>query len=270
MTQSLTTVDGRSVLRMERRLRHAPERVWPALVEPARLAAWFPSEVTIDLRPGGTVRYADGTRPGVVTDLDPPRLVAYTWDTDHLRWELRPDRDGSVLTLIHTFDDRAGAASFAAGWDTCVVALGLALDGSPGADPGVDHRALHERYLVEFGLPAVTTTESEQGWELRLERQLIHPVDDVWAALVPGDPQLGAPEAWPGAGAVTAVRAPELLEHEVASGGRVRWELRPGTGHGARLLLTRTARHDVSHEDAAAQVTRLLATIATSGTSVRT
>ncbi|WP_300011497.1 SRPBCC family protein [Pseudonocardia sp.] len=276
MTQSLTTADGRCVLRMERRLRQAPARVWPALVEPARLADWFPSEVAIELRPGGTVTYGDGTRPGVVTDLDPPRLIAYTWDTDHLRWELSADGDGSLLTLTHTFDDRAGAASFAAGWHTCVVALGLALDGSPGADPEVDHRALHEQLLAELGLLDVTTTESASGWEIRLERQLIHPADVVWTALAPGEPGVGdpAPPVWPGAGAVTAVRAPELLEHDVASGGRVRWELGPGTGHGARLVLVRTAPDSTRPEDPRPQVAALLATLpdpaATSGTPVRT
>jgi uncharacterized protein YndB with AHSA1/START domain len=255
---------------MERRLRHAPARVWPALVEPARLADWFPSPVTIDLRPGGTVTFDELT--GTVTDLDPPRMIAYTWDTDHLRWELRPDGDGSLLTLIHTFDDRAGGASFAAGWHTCTAELGLALDGSPGADPGIDHRVLHERYLAELGLLAVTTTESALGWEMRLERQLIHPADDVWAALAPGDPQVGdpAPGVWPGAGVVTEVRVPELLEHDVDGGGRVRWQLGPGTGHGARLTLVRTAPAGAPVEDPQAQVARLLALVPTSGTSVGT
>jgi uncharacterized protein YndB with AHSA1/START domain len=262
MTQSLTTAHGRSVLRIERHLRHPPDRVWPALVEPARLADWFPSTVTIDLRPGGTLTF-DGLT-GTVTDLDPPRLIAYTWDTDHLRWELRPDGAGSVLTLTHTFDDRAGAASFAAGWHTCVVELALALDGTPGADPGVDHRALHERYLAELGLLAVDTTESARGRQVRLERQLIHPADAVWAALAAGDPRVGdpAPAVWPGAGVVTEVRAAELLEHDVAGGGRVRWELGPGTGHGARLVLVHTVPAGTEPGDPLAPVAALLATLA--------
>ena len=269
MTQTLTTVDGRSVLRMERRLRHAPERVWPALVEPARLADWFPTPVTIDLRVGGAMTFEELS--GTVTDLDPPRLIAYTWDTDHLRFELEPDGDGTLLVLTHTFDDRAGAASFASGWHVCVAALRLALDGRPGVDPGIDIRTLHERYLTDLGLLAVDTTESAQGRTTRLERQLIHPADAVWSALASGDPRVGDQPAavWPGAGAVTEVRASELLEHEVDGGGRVRWELRPGTGHGARLVLVRTTPAGAEREDVGAHVSALLATIATSGTSVR-
>ena len=42
MTESLQARDGRSVLRMERWLKHPPEKVWRAMTEPDRLADWFP------------------------------------------------------------------------------------------------------------------------------------------------------------------------------------------------------------------------------------
>src|SRR3712207_7693038 len=48
---------------------------------------------------------------GVITELEPPRVFAYSWGDDLLRWELRPAGDGCLLILTHTFDDRAGAAS---------------------------------------------------------------------------------------------------------------------------------------------------------------
>jgi uncharacterized protein YndB with AHSA1/START domain len=196
MTTHLTTTDGRSVLRMERRLAHLPERVWPALVEPDRLATWFPSGATIEPRVGGKVVFGFGG-DGVVTDLDPPRLIAFTWETDHLRFELRPDGDGSVLLLVHSFDDRAGAASFAAGWDTCLAVL-------DGTEPA-DHRVLHERYVEELGLLAPVVTGTAEAWEVRVERQLVHPADDVRAVLDGGP-----------------------------------WEFVEGTGHGARVRLVRT------------------------------
>lgn len=234
MTPTLsTTAGGRSVLRMERRLAHPPERVWPALLEPERLATWFPTTVTIEPRVGGAVEYGFGG-PGTVTDLDPPRLVAYTWETDHLRWELSADGTGSLLVLVHTFDDRAGAASFAAGWDGCLDAL----DGVP---PG-DHEARHERHLVDLGLLEPGVAETPHGREARLERQLLHPADVVWPALrrlVDG--------------AVRESREPELLEVDLAP-GRERWELREGTGHGARLVLVRTGTGEGSRDAAAAAV----------------
>ncbi|MBW0117058.1 SRPBCC domain-containing protein [Pseudonocardia sp. KRD-169] len=181
---------------MERRLAHPPERVWPALTEPGRLATWFPSGATIEPRVGGKVVFGFGG-DGVVTDLDPPRLIAFTWEADHLRFELRPDGDGSVLLLVHSFDDRAGAASFAAGWDTCFAVL-------DGTDP-LDHRVLHERYVEELGLSEPTVAGTAEAWEVHVERQLVHPADEVRAVL-DGEP----------------------------------WELLDGTGHGARVRLVRT------------------------------
>ena len=244
MTPTLSTTDGRSVLRMERRLAHPPERVWPALLEPERLATWFPTTVTIEPRVGGAVEYGFGGA-GTVTDLDPPRLVAYTWEADHLRWELSAEGAGSVLVLVHTFDDRAGAASFAAGWDSCLSVL-------DGAEPA-DHEALHERYLVELGLLQPAVTETARGREVRLERQLLHPADAVWPAL-----------ARLVDGGVRESREPELLEVDL-SPGRERWELGEGTGHGARLVLVRTGTGERASDAAAAaavaRVDELLASV---------
>ncbi|MHA6785132.1 SRPBCC family protein [Pseudonocardia saturnea] len=224
MTTTLTAADGRSVLRMERRLGHPPARVWPALTEPAQLARWFPSGVEIDLRPGGALTFTqEGAPPasGVITDLDPPRVVAFTWDTDHLRFELLPDGDGSVLLLTHTFDDRVGAASFAAGWDTCIAAL-------DDADPAVDHRVLHERYVEELGLLAPVVTGTAERWEVRVDRQLVHPADVVRAVLhgVPG-----------------------------------RWELVDGTGHGARLRHVRTGTGEPAREQAVRELPAAVAAL---------
>ena len=226
MSETLQTDGGRSVLRMERWLKHPPEKVWRAMTEPQRLADWFPGKIVPELREGGKVEFGFGG-DGVVTDLDPPRLIAYTWDTDHLRWELHPDGDGTRLVLLHTFDDRAGAASFGAGWHTCIVALDLALDGRAGEDPGVDDIALHERFVTQFGLDAGAVESDAGGWRVRHERQLTRPADAVWEVLTSAAP-------------ASAVAHEHVLEHDADEGGRLRWELREGTGHGARLLLTHT------------------------------
>jgi uncharacterized protein YndB with AHSA1/START domain len=243
MSDALDTQDGRSVLRMQRRLAHPPEKVWKALVEPDRLAEWFPATVRPELRVGGTVEFGFGD-PGSVTELADGRVIAYSWGSDHLRWEVRPDGDGSLLLLTHTFDDRPGAASFAAGWHTCTVALGLLLAGrkAADADADVDHRALHEQYVHDLGLDVPDVRQAPDGWRVRLERQLTRPGSEVW-------PDLRA--AWPDAGAVLAEEEPAALEQE-AGGGRVRWELGEGTGHGARLTVTWTGA-DPAARDAAAQ-----------------
>lgn len=250
-SDALTTSDGRTALRMERRLAHPPTKVWAAITEPAQLGQWFPCEVAVELRPRGAVTFLmpgvrDVAMTGTVTDADKPRLFAFTWGEDHLRWEIAPDGDGSLLTLVHTFGDRFGAASFASGWHLCVTALSQLLDGeSTAVEP--DTGELHEAYLEQFDLGHGAVEETAAGPRIRFERQLVRPAETVWAVLTSGDePTAGAPapagftaRGVPG-GPVTEVLAPSVLAYRRHPDGMVRWELGSGTGHGARLVLTQT------------------------------
>lgn len=116
-SESRTTVaDGvleraggdRQVLRFERRLAHPVERVWAALTEPEQLAAWL-AEADIELAAGGRVELRwlntdqDGNQAvarGTITTLEPPRLLEMDTDIHGLlRWQLRPDGEGCVLTF---------------------------------------------------------------------------------------------------------------------------------------------------------------------------
>jgi len=111
----MTTSDGslerrgdRQLLRFERQLAHAPEKVWRALTEPDEIAAWL-ALAELDLREGGSVVLTwqntdpDGNTAvarGTVSELDPPRLLEL--DTDihgRLRWELEPAGGGTRLTF---------------------------------------------------------------------------------------------------------------------------------------------------------------------------
>ncbi|MGW6460637.1 SRPBCC family protein [Streptomyces sp. NPDC055078] len=246
-----TTADGRTALRMERRLAHPPQRVWDAITRPEQLARWFPSEVSVELRPGGKVGFLfpGETEPdltGVVTDAEEPRLFGFTWGDDHLRWEIVPDGEGSLLTLVHTFGDRFGAASFASGWHGCVTALGQFLDGVEISAMRDTSGRLHESYIEQFGLGRGIVETTPEGWCIRFERQLVRPAQLVWADLTgTATPLLGGPapkgfaipEAPPGP--ITALRPPNLLAYNRPD-GEVRWHLTEGTGHGPRLTLTHT------------------------------
>ncbi|QHY98741.1 hypothetical protein SSPS47_26905 [Streptomyces sp. S4.7] len=259
---------GRTALRMERRLAHPPQRVWEAITQPAHLAKWFPSEVSVDLRPGGGIGFHFPGEPGPgpamtgrVTDVDEPRLFAFTWGEDHLRWEITPDGDGSRLSLVHTFGDRFGAASFASGWQVCVTALGRLLADRPvDVDQDTSGR-LHEAYLARFHeLTRGRVEETEDGGRrVRFERQLVRPAEVVWAQLTGGtEPLTGSPvpsgfmAGKIPAGPVTDVRKPEVLAYAWHPEGEVRWELRAGTGHGPRLVLTQTGPLDFDAEAAEA------------------
>lgn len=259
--ETLRTVDGRHVLRIERRLAHPPAKVWRAVTEPAELSQWFPATVTMELQAGAAVHFEDETGPGTagrVVELDPPRVLVLDWEGDLLRFELHPDGDGCLLRFTHTFDDRSGAASFASGWHECLNALEHVVDGR-APEPAHPSAELHDTYVEQFGLDEGATEVGPDGWTVRFERQMTRPIETVWAALQDAGAaptQVGGPVpsgftagAVP-AGTVTRVDAPRVLEYDWWSGnrpaGRIRWELSAGTGHGARLVVTQTGSPDVS------------------------
>jgi uncharacterized protein YndB with AHSA1/START domain len=126
--------DGRPALRFERVLAYPRERVWRALTSREELESWHPTpfELELDGEPPTLkdTRIAYFPPPhvpeipdGRVLEYDPPRLLAYTWWDDELRFELSEHERGCLLELTHTFDDRFKAARDAAGWDLCLRAL---------------------------------------------------------------------------------------------------------------------------------------------------
>jgi uncharacterized protein YndB with AHSA1/START domain len=144
---SFRTVDGRPALRIERRLAHPVERVWQAVTEPDELAHWFPTTVEVDLREGGAMRFTfpqGGLDPmtGEVTELDPPRRIAFRWGDEELRFDLAADDGGCRLVLTHVLSRRDAAARDAAGWHVCLDKLEQHLGGAPAEAPG--HRPTEE------------------------------------------------------------------------------------------------------------------------------
>lgn len=138
------TAGGRVELRFERRLAHAPAKVWRALTDPAELRGWrFPAVVELELTPGATIwfhptdeqRERFGVPPdpvaGRVLAVDPPRLLEYTWGAETLRWELTPDGDGCRLVFVNTIDDDGTGPAVAAGWHAGLELLDAVLDGRP-------------------------------------------------------------------------------------------------------------------------------------------
>ena len=274
MNATLRSVDDRAVLRMERRLAHPPEKVWRALTDPAHLNQWYPFQATaLELRVGGRIGLDGGsgtTVEGVVTELDPPRVFAFTQDPsavlpregdNHLRFELQPDGDGCLLVFTHTFHDRPHAAANAAGWHACFDALEAVVDGRPVEMPA-SFVGRHEAYVEAFGLNRGSAEPTPDGWRVRFERQLMQqPVDKVWATLDAAGAEVGGPAppasttAEVPSGTVTAVQAPSLIEYdwraEDRPAGRVRWELAEAPA-GARIVLTQTGPSELPGQRSAA------------------
>jgi uncharacterized protein YndB with AHSA1/START domain len=143
-------------LRFTRRLSHSPRTVWQAIVEPQHRDVWFPQRIEGDLRVGAHLKFVSpyGDFDGEVLAFEPERLIEFRWGTDTLRLEVSAQGDGSVLTLLDTFDEHGKAARDAAGWHTCLDALERELDGA--STPNEGWPALNARYVAEFGPQAST------------------------------------------------------------------------------------------------------------------
>lgn len=87
MSETLRTIEGRSVLRVERRFPHPPEKVWPALTESDHLSAWFPSDVEMEHKVGGAVRFVFREGEALAAHLGGRLLDWSVWDRAA---ELRP------------------------------------------------------------------------------------------------------------------------------------------------------------------------------------
>ncbi len=190
-------------IRVQRRYDHPIERVWDAVTTPEGLAEWFPAPVRFE---GDVADFGD--EKGKVLAFEPPHRLAFTWGDDQLEFELRTEGDGTVFVLTHTFSDRAGAASFASGWENCLQVLSLVLAGKPLPEPD-KFEARHEELVREFGLDEPVVTRGDNGWSVRIERQLVVPAAVAWERLAAGP-----------------LDVPNVLV-----------KLGDGTGHGARLVV---------------------------------
>lgn len=135
------TRDGRPVVEFVRLIPHAPEDVWPWLVEPGRLNDWL-GDVEVEPHPGGAYRIRFTMAPvvmeGTVTAIDPPRHLALIWrepwftgDDVLLEFALEPHAEGTLLTLTHTFPEGYDPQDYLAGWHEFLDAVEDAMAGAP-------------------------------------------------------------------------------------------------------------------------------------------
>lgn len=266
------TLDGRPTVRVERDYPHPIEKVWRAVTTPEHLSQWFPSPVDIDLRPGGELHFrafeGGPSAVGTIEVVDAPRLLTFSWGADRLTFELHAIGDHTTFALVHTFDDRFGAASFATGWGICLAGLRGVLAGEPPPRPdrGITR---HEELVHEFGLDRPEVTDSDGGWVVRVERQLTCPAEVAWDLWMGKDRDTGDQRAAPAVGEpLTPYMAPDMvigtmtevdlhrvLAFDVAPTGgpgeHLRLEFTAGTGHGARVTLTVTGTDPAERDQAA-------------------
>ncbi len=114
-----------------RELRHAPEKVWQALTDPAHLREWAPFVVdgsmdTVGARVNLTWMGNPVPQETTVTRADAPTLL----ECGDMRWELKASASGTRLTLWHKIDRRFISWG-AAGWHISFDVLERFLAGQP-------------------------------------------------------------------------------------------------------------------------------------------
>lgn len=144
-----------------RELRHSPEKVWQALIDPAQVREWAPFEVDGALGSAGTTVNltwvgAPQPFPATVTRAEAPEIL----EVGDMRWELEPWGGGTRLTLFSKIDRRYVSMG-AAGWHIAFDVLDRYLDGTPiGRIAGGDAmmfagwQRLNGEYAELFGVKA--------------------------------------------------------------------------------------------------------------------
>ena len=170
MKAPVTLVEPGTV-RLERLLPGPVERVWAYLTESDKRATWLAAG-EFDLRVGGKVRLEfDNSRlsrddtprekrtndgvgkfDGVITRLEPMRLLAHTWSWDggdtEVTYELKPRGKDVLLTIVHRrLEGKDLTANVMGGWD---VHTGILEDVLNGVEPRPFWKT-HTRLAHEYG-----------------------------------------------------------------------------------------------------------------------
>jgi uncharacterized protein YndB with AHSA1/START domain len=155
------------MLVLVRELRHAPEKIWQALTDPAHLREWAPFDADGSLATvGSKVKLTTVGAPSLhvtettVTRAEAPNLLEYNWGGFDMRWKLEPHSGGTRLTLW-TNIDRRFIAMGAAGWHVCFDVLDRLLTGQPiGRIVGPaamklnGWQRLHGEYVQQLDIPS--------------------------------------------------------------------------------------------------------------------
>jgi uncharacterized protein YndB with AHSA1/START domain len=173
MTRPVTVVEPGTV-KLERLLPGPVERVWAYITESEKRAKWLCGG-EFEMRVGGKVRLefdnnsltADKSAPpkyqgrekhtstGVITRLEPMRLLSHTWtwesgDTE-VTYELTPRGKDVLLTIVHSrVKSRDATIGVMGGWD---VHTGILADVLSGAEPRPfwkTHTRLEQEYAASL------------------------------------------------------------------------------------------------------------------------
>lgn len=150
----ISRVGNRFEARIERALEHDQQAVWRMLTDSSLLPQWLaPGDLALSR--GGAARLnfpESGTNvESVVTDVDPPRLIEYSWSSPGepdrpLRWEAVAMPGGTRLSLTLGIPDSEDIARTCAGWEAHMEMFAAAMEGVPIKFPFERFKAAREAY----------------------------------------------------------------------------------------------------------------------------
>ena len=154
---TITMTPAQDTILVELFIDAPPARVFQAITDPAQLLQWWgqggiyrTTGWQCDLRVGGSWRSegvgADGSAfqvSGEYLEVDPPRLLVYTWIASWtpdlktaVRWELTPQNSGTLLKVRHSgfagnskaAQDHSNGWPRVLGWMQAFVEKGYTID----------------------------------------------------------------------------------------------------------------------------------------------
>lgn len=167
------------VLTASRRYPTNPDDLWNALTTAERIPRWF-MPVSGDLKLGGRYQL-QGNAGGIIERCEPPRLLALTWEfAGDVSWvvvTLRPDGDGTLLTLEHSAVvsperwAQYGAGATGIGWELGLLGMDMHI-ADPKANPpeesmpwlgSENYRDLVKAIAADWSRASIAAGDSEQA-----------------------------------------------------------------------------------------------------------
>ena len=125
-----------------------PEIVFSFFTEPEKLVRWLGIRATLDAQPGGICRIHINEREvvgGQYLEVMPYSRIVFTWGVEDspmplgattVEITLRPEAEGTRLSLRHRGIPVEQRAFQGAGWDHLLARLVIVVEGGdPGSDP---------------------------------------------------------------------------------------------------------------------------------------
>jgi uncharacterized protein YndB with AHSA1/START domain len=170
-TKLHSTLVEPGTVRLERLLPGPVERIWAYLTDGDKRARWLAGG-QFDLRMGGKIRleFDNGNLPndaatmekykgrgkgvfeGVITRLEPLRLIAYTWKWDstesEVSYELSPRGKDVLLVIVHRKLTEQLVRNVMGGWDVHSGILADILNGVAPRPFWATHEMLEKEYAA--------------------------------------------------------------------------------------------------------------------------